>query len=310
MATCEHISPENVKDSFLNTLIYKDECMRCFSNPEHEDGLNVCLSCLQGFCVDMKHSQHHFDKSNHPLVLNIKKIPKDMEEDDNKITKLAIGKQGGANVEDNFDTMTSLRCIPCNKELDTTGDFISPIVDTVIQSKSAFFQSQVGEWEQEIKECEHTKNLDQTDAQQISSKAMAHCGDCDLKANLWLCMSCGNLGCGRQQYGGMDGNNHGITHFEKVGHSVVCKLGTITPQGTASVYCYQCNDDVEDKLLGQHLQNLGIDMGLQTKTEKTMTEINLEKNLAFTLSKIVEEGRTLTPIFGPNNTGMVNLGNS
>lgn len=51
-------------------------------------------------------------------------------------------------------------------------------------------------------------------------------------------------------------------------------------------------------------------MGLQTKTEKTMTEINLEKNLAFTLSKIVEEGRTLTPIFGPTNTGMVNLGNS
>lgn len=51
-------------------------------------------------------------------------------------------------------------------------------------------------------------------------------------------------------------------------------------------------------------------MGLQIKTEKTMTEINLEKNLALTLSKIVEEGRTLTPVFGPGYTGMINLGNS
>ena len=51
-------------------------------------------------------------------------------------------------------------------------------------------------------------------------------------------------------------------------------------------------------------------MGLQKKTEKTMTEINLEKNLTLTLSKIVEEGRTLTPQFGPGYTGMVNLGNS
>ena len=49
-------------------------------------------------------------------------------------------------------------------------------------------------------------------------------------------MSCGNLGCGRQQYGGLDGNNHGIAHYEETKHAVVCKLGTITPQGTASLY--------------------------------------------------------------------------
>ena len=125
-----------------------------------------------------------------------------------------------------------------------------------------------------------------------------------------MCMSCGNLGCGRKQYGGLDGNEHGIAHHDSSGHPVVCKMGTITPQGSASLYCYACNDDVVDKNLGIHLQNLGIDMGLQLKTEKTMTEINLETNLNLTLSKIVEEGRILTPIFGPGNTGMANLGNS
>lgn len=123
-------------------------------------------------------------------------------------------------------------------------------------------------------------------------------------------MSCGNLGCGRQQHGGVSGNNHAILHYQSNDHPVVCKIGTITPQGTASLYCYLCDEDVEDKRLGEHLQNLGIDMGIQIKTEKTMTEINLEINLTLTLSKIVEEGRTLTPVFGPGFTGMVNLGNS
>jgi ubiquitin carboxyl-terminal hydrolase 5/13 len=284
--------------------------MRCFSNPEGEEGLNVCLKCLQGFCIDGGHSTHHFQKTMHPIILNIKKIPKEEEGEEKKITKLAIGKEGGADIEEKFDTIATLKCLQCDKDLDKTGQFIAPIVDSLLLAKSAFFESQVGEWEQEIKECDHTKNLDQTGAQQIASKSLAHCNDCDLKANLWLCMTCGNLGCGRQQYGGLDGNNHGIAHFEATGHPVVCKLGTITPQGTASLYCYKCNDDVDDSKLGIHLQTLGIDMGLQTKTEKTMTEINLEKNLSLTLSKIVEEGRTLTPIFGPGNTGMVNLGNS
>lgn len=41
-----------------------------------------------------------------------------------------------------------------------------------------------------------------------------------------------------------------------------------------------------------------------------MTELNLEMNLNFTLSKIVEDGKLLEPRFGPNYTGLTNLGNS
>ena len=71
---------------------------------------------------------------------------------------------------------------------------------------------------------------------------MAHCNDCELKENLWLCMVCGNLGCGRQQYGGIGGNGHALKHYETTGHAVSCKLGTITPEGSAGrfwiVYLY------------------------------------------------------------------------
>mmetsp|Transcript_42839 Transcript_42839/g.30883 ORF Transcript_42839/g.30883 Transcript_42839/m.30883 type:complete len:100 (+) Transcript_42839:823-1122(+) len=56
--------------------------------------------------------------------------------------------------------------------------------------------------------------------------------------------------------------------------------------------------------------NLGIDILSQVKTEKSTTEINLQANLAFTLSKVLEEGKQLTALFGPGYTGMENLGNS
>lgn len=38
--------------------------------------------------------------------------------------------------------------------------------------------------------------------------------------------------------------------------------------------------------------------------------MNLEANLNLTLSKVLEEGKILTPVFGPGLTGMENLGNS
>ena len=41
-----------------------------------------------------------------------------------------------------------------------------------------------------------------------------------------------------------------------------------------------------------------------------MQELDLELNLNFTLSKILEEGKELIPLFGAGFTGLENLGNS
>ena len=139
---------------------------------------------------------------------------------------------------------------------------------------------------------------------------MACCEECDLKSNLWLCMSTGHLGCGRKYYDGSGGNNHAVDHWEKTGNPVALKLGTITPEGTASIHCYKCDDDVLDPKLAEHMAVLGIDISTQVKTEKTMAELNLDANLNLTLSKVLEEGKTLTPVFGPGLTGMENLGNT
>ena len=67
----------------------------------------------------------------------------------------------------------------------------------------------------------------------LVGEGLAHCSKCDLKENLWLCLTCGALGCGRKLYGGVGGNGHALAHFEESQHPVCVKLGTITPEGNA-----------------------------------------------------------------------------
>lgn len=59
------------------------------------------------------------------------------------------------------------------------------------------------------------------------------CSSCELGSNLWLCLTCGMVNCGRQQFGGIGGNGHALEHFQEMGHGVGVKLGTITPEGSA-----------------------------------------------------------------------------
>jgi ubiquitin carboxyl-terminal hydrolase 5/13 len=76
----------------------------------------------------------------------------------------------------------------------------------------------------------------------------ASCSQCSLGENLWLCLTCGSLGCGRAQFGGAGGNGHGLAHFESTGHPLAVKLGTITAEGSAGMsYC-----DDESERVGQN----------------------------------------------------------
>ncbi|OSX68170.1 hypothetical protein POSPLADRAFT_1130214 [Postia placenta MAD-698-R-SB12] len=132
----------------------------------------------------------------------------------------------------------------------------------------------------------------------------------DPHENLWLCLTCGSLGCGRQQYGGLGGNGHGLQHYQETRHPISVKLGTITPEGNADIYCYICNDAKQDPDLAAHLTTFGINVQTQTKTEKSMTELQIEHNLKFDFSLTDESGKALEPVFGPGLTGLSNLGNS
>lgn len=107
------------------------------------------------------------------------------------------------------------------------------IVDAILTATSSGRQSDVKAWEEEITACEHTLCLTQEAPRKLEQQTLAHCTQCELNENLWLCLTCGNLACGRKHYDGSGGNNHAVQHFNDTGHAVACKLGTITPEGTA-----------------------------------------------------------------------------
>ena len=139
---------------------------------------------------------------------------------------------------------------------------------------------------------------------------LGHCSMCDLKENLWLCLQCGNLGCGRSQFGGVGGNSHGLKHTELTSHAIAVKLGSITPEGTADIYCYACNEERIDTELSAHLAHWGINIADRQKTEKSLTEMQIEQNLTWEFSMTTEDGKEMKPIFGKGFTGLKNLGNS
>ena len=246
-------------------------------------------------------------------MMNVKQQKKEKtEKKDEKpkmITRLAIGKPGGADFTgEEWEQIIELKCLECNKSLDyEKNETIKSLITSVLNASSENEKEDIKAWEEEILPCEHTLTLKQNEGIKIAEKSIAKCNDCELSSNLWLCLTCGNLSCGRKETGG---NQHAIEHYKKTKHPLVVKTGTITPDGEASLYCYTCDNDVKDEFLPDHLKNLGIDINTQRKTDKTVTEMNLSFNLNFTLSKTIEEGKVLTPLYGPGFTGLENLGNS
>lgn len=53
-----------------------------------------------------------------------------------------------------------------------------------------------------------------------NSTALAHCSECDSRFNLWICLICGNIGCGRQ------GRAHAKGHYELTTHLYAMELET------------------------------------------------------------------------------------
>lgn len=155
------------------------------------------------------------------------------EEPPTKMTKLAIVEE---REEDKYAHTTVLKSYEDGLEHPelSADPLVRSLSDAVLKSLSSARQSEVQSWEEEITPCEHTLTLEQLATGPIPTSGLAHCSRCELKENLWLCLTCGSLGCGRKQYGGAPGGNgHGLNHFEETGHPISVKLGTITPEGGA-----------------------------------------------------------------------------
>ncbi|CAG8947321.1 unnamed protein product [Penicillium salamii] len=311
MASCVHSSAPDLIPPGSSQAVYREDCTQCFDSIDDDAGLNVCLQCFNGGCAgDRNHGLLHFQRFGHSLALNIKRTPKKVQRDEPppKISKLAIAAETD---EDRYDVVTSVVCYACSQDNVNKADGNLPaVIEGVMTAMTHSKKEEVKAWEQEFVPCEHTLCLVQQENPKTASADSNHCYDCDLGENLWLCLECGNKGCGRSQFGGSQGNSHGLTHADSNSHAVAVKLGSITAEGSADVYCYKCNEERVDPELGAHLAHWGIYLAGREKTEKSLMEMQVEHNLKWEFSMKTEDGRELTPIFGPDLTGLTNLGNS
>ena len=155
----------------------------------------MCLSCFNGSCA--AHSLHHYQAFRHPLTLNIKRFQQesdvpgacdklsDTEHRPLKITKLQIIPTQDVK----YTYQYTLRCIPCGMELDSTLENLQKVKEATINSMSAKQQAELKSWqEDELQSCEHASNIPTDHVEKIEGTNAAHCADCQLNANLWLCI--------------------------------------------------------------------------------------------------------------------------
>ncbi|TQS36040.1 hypothetical protein Golomagni_03521 [Golovinomyces magnicellulatus] len=309
--SCIHIDALVLRAPSATQAVHREECTQCFDSIDQFDGIDVCLSCFNGGCTgDRRHAALHAITSNHPLVLNIRRtrrIPQ-REEPPPKISKISVSAVSEADL---YDYHTTVKCLACNVgNLDMISEGRADIVDSIINANTFSKKEEVKAWEQVYTSCNHIISLVQEPPRKIQSQHLGHCSLCDLQENLWLCLQCGNLGCGRAQFGGMKGNSHGLEHKNTSGHAVAVKLGSITPEGTADVYCYACDEERIDKDLGAHLEHWGIILANRQKTEKSLTEMQIDENSRWEFTMSDHEGLELKKLFGSGFTGLKNLGNS
>lgn len=319
--------------------VFNDECIFSFDTPESATGLYTSLSTWKSFGEPFV--GFDFEKNGNPIYLKQvwKRLVKEQSEsakdkqsvdnskDGNEApSKMAIGVDGGFQFDSKkYDKHVEnfIVVFPSRQEIPFPNDKLPEKVKEAAQAildHDGFQRSAAVEaaaWEEdERKESKYAKDLVQLSSQgkKISPDPKTWvCEESGMTENLWLNLSTGHIGSGRRNWDGSGGTGAAKKHFEETGkkYPLAVKLGTITPQG-ADVFSYADDEDdmVVDPYLSQHLAHWGINMQLQEKSEKTVTELQIEFNSNYNFSKITESGSDLVPLHGPGYVGLENLGNS
>ncbi|KAM7223016.1 putative ubiquitin carboxyl-terminal hydrolase [Rhypophila decipiens] len=159
----------------------------------------------------------------------------------------------------------------------------------------------------------------------LESVDLTHCSQCEMTQNLWLCLTCGNVGCGRDlsDSDGPKSNGHAQAHANREEHHLNVKLGSLGDgEETQDVFCYACgkinsktgrpegNETMHPELF-HFLRRHGLNVKDRQKTENTLEEDLVQWNKKkWNFSMKNEDGEESTPLFGPGLTGLNNMGNT
>lgn len=330
----------NVTDNNASKVINTAEALFSFNTQLSPDGIFMSLKTFQSTC---KGYLSLLKPCNHFLQIVTLRIPtpeavdspKMMEDVNNSSQgqpepkRLAIGVEGGFDGR-GFTEETKYYLATINEadgklyhcELSLCpNQHAQNLVSYIIAATSVDTQ-EISAWEGDVREVDEnlltypqqpvTLNEDGTPNYPDLTKCCIL--DCDKKDNLWINLGTGFVGCGRKYYDGTGGNNHGIEHFQKEGDAVArysIKIGTISSNLDA-IDIYDMKDDkfVKDPIIIDHLKHWGIDPYKMSKTEKTITEMEIDLNKKFgnEWDIIQEKGKDLKP--AENCFGIENLGST
>lgn len=138
------------------------------------------------------------------------------------------------------------------------------------------------------------------------------CAACEIDSNTWICLACGKVLCGREQYG-IEGNGHAKSHFEghkgDAPHPLFTKIQSIKRSGGNDTYCYLCDDLVRNRRLLDVAKSLGVDVSKCAGREGTR---QIEHRLNQDPEEAVKESEDAALRYAliSGDRGIENLGNT
>lgn len=324
------MSDFDICDIKVPNVIDNDDCVYCFEtmknkNTDTDHALIICLTCFQCFCID--HWEFHQQvvvnetQTTHDLYLKVSKYLKPQRNDEEASTPPSEKKMKleikDVNEDDLYDTHWTVGSLErgemlSSDTLEVPQDWLNK-VNEILNAKSSSYQDMSNTWTLELKPCQHIDNFDLSKCTPPPSTLSQCCSDCGLSSNLWLCLHCGNVGCGREQVG-IQGNSHALKHYESArDHSLAVKLGSLT-RDTADIYCYSCDEDVKfvnQQQWNEILEFWKVEVPEKSK-EKTLVELQVEQSLKWDFQMVDSSGKSLKHLkCGPEyGLGLLNLGNS
>lgn len=298
-----------LKNPGVHDKVYKDECMFSFDSPFSDNGLYVNIVSWYGFGEDyLKYDIskggkiYLHEKWNQVLI---ESSIDNNDETNETATKLAIGLPGGFNNGPKYDCIKEHSLVvilddgtiskfpfPCND----IPEFVSNIIQSIIDHTGMKSMMQVDTWEadQDKKVSKYALDLVQLDNAGLKisqNPSLWKCQESGDTENLWLNLSTGYIGGGRKNWDGSGGSGAALNHYINTGriYPLCVKLGTITPHG-ADIYSYASDEDdlVLDPKLSQHLSHWGIDIMKLEKTDKSMSEMEVQLNQKYDWSKLMD----------------------
>lgn len=325
---------EAVKNVSIPSTVYKDDCGYCFktmvnhsciADSEHppENQLNICLKCFQSFCNEHVHFHQAVVKNlkltPHELYLNTFKLEKSdpAQISQGKKLKLEVNKLSDEELYEynwslvRFSSKKKPDRLIANKKDKFDAEIINKL-NQVVMAKSKEYQDMKSSWKLEIKPCKH---IEEFEIPPFSKELKNVCDVCELDTNLWLCLHCGHVGCGREQVG-VKGFSHALKHYKKTNNHdpLAIKLGSLS-KDSSDIYCYSCDDEVtfddNDKLVAI-LSKYGISPDKWIAKEKTLVEMQVEQNLVWDFQLDDSNGDSFKKLTASKNygCGLINLGNS